>query len=141
MSHFLNIMCCSVSLGALHLCNACAIKQADTFPARNIWACFASNIYWSYCFCAIKLICRFVRNFFREIYVCDTTGYSARHCTKEMCTISAEYENFFREISIGDLIGNFSYYCAREIRYGDTGGHYCAKAIEQCFVRIHISFV
>ena len=54
---------------------------------------------------------------------------------------SEKYDYFFREISIGDLIGNFSYYCAREMRYGDTGGHYCAKAIEQCFVRIHISFV
>ena len=58
-----------------------------------------------------------------------------------MCTISAEYEYFFREISIGDLIGNFSCYCAREIRYGDTGGHYCAKAIWWYFARIHISLM
>ena len=141
MSHFLNILCCFVSLGELHLCNACVIKQVDTFSRRNIPTCFANDIYQSYCFCAIKLICRFVRNFFREIYVCDTTGYSARHCTKEMCTISAEYEYFFREISIGDLIGNFSCYCAREIRYGDTGGHYCAKAIWWYFARIHISLM
>ena len=71
----------------------------------------------------------------------DATDYSARHCAKEICAISVEYWYFFREISIGDLIGNFSYCCAREMRYGDTGGYYCVKAIEQYFVRIHISLM
>ena len=94
-----------------------------------------------YCFRAIKLICWFAQNFFREIYVGNTTDYPARYCAKETCAISMEYEYFFREISIGDLIGNFSNCCARELYHGDTGGHYCAKAIEWYFAWIHISLM
>ena len=98
MSHFLNILCCFVPLGELHLCNSCAIKQTDTSLWRNMQARFANDICQSYCFRAIKLAYWFARNFFREIYVGDTADYSALYCTKEICCRDTNLHYYAKEI-------------------------------------------
>ena len=126
MSHFLNILCCFVPLGELHLCNSCAIKQADTSLWRNMQARFANDICQSYCFRAIKLAYWFARNFFREIYVGDTADYSALYCTKEICCRDT----------------NLHYY-AKEIKQCNRGRFFCPTFWTFCVVRWieNISFV